>query len=200
MRKRLPLYAAALAAAVVLLAAHAPASAQTIKIGVFGPLSGDAAATGQSEKEGAELAIKEKNDAGGIRGKQIEAIYADDGGKPEEAVNVAKRLISRDGAVITIGSLTSPASLAAAQVSRQSEIPQIVVSGTAQRITTQGNKWVFRSAVPDTKLVGDLVDFIHEKFPALKKFAFLDVNDDFGRGGFEAFKLAGQKYGFEVVD
>jgi branched-chain amino acid transport system substrate-binding protein len=112
---------------------------------------------------------------------------------------VAKRLISRDEAVITVGSITSPASLAAAQISRQSEVPQIVVSGTAQRITTQGNKWVFRSAVPDTKLVGDLVDFIHEKFPKLKKFAFLYVNDDFGRGGFEAFKLAGQKFGYEIV-
>ena len=53
--------------------------------------------------------------------------------------------------------------------------------------------------MPDTKLVGDLVDFIHEKFPKLKKFAFLYVNDDFGRGGFDAFKGAGQKYGFEIV-
>jgi branched-chain amino acid transport system substrate-binding protein len=192
------LYAATLTAAVV-LAGLAPASAQTLKIGFFSPLSGDAAATGQSGKDGVELAIKDKNDAGGIRGKKIEGIYADDGGKPEEAVNVAKRLISRDEALITIGSITSPASLAAAQVSRQSEVPQIVISGTAQRITTQGNKWVFRSCVPDTKLVGDLVDFIHEKFPKLKKFAFLYVNDDFGRGGFEAFKGAGQKYGFEIV-
>jgi branched-chain amino acid transport system substrate-binding protein len=197
MRKSSHVHATALAAA--LLLAAAVASAQTIKIGVFGPLSGDAAATGQSGKEGAELAIKQINDAGGIRGKKIEGIYADDGGKPEEAVNVAKRLISRDEVAVTIGSITSPASLAAAQVSRQSEVPQIVVSGTAQRITTQGNKWVFRSAVPDTKLAGDLVDFIHEKFPRLKKFAFLYVNDDFGRGGFEAFKLAGQKYGFEIV-
>jgi branched-chain amino acid transport system substrate-binding protein len=199
MRKLPSRYSAALVTALVLAAAHATASAQTIKVGVFGPLSGDAAATGQSEKEGAELAIKEKNDAGGIRGKKIEGIYADDGGKPEEAVNVAKRLISRDEVVITIGSITSPASLAAAQISRQSEVPQIVVSGTAQRITTQGNKWVFRSAVPDTKLVGDLADFIHEKFPKLQKFGFLYVNDDFGRGGFDAFKLVGQKYGFEIV-
>jgi branched-chain amino acid transport system substrate-binding protein len=193
------LYAATLTAAVVLAGGLAPTSAQTLKIGFFSPLSGDAAATGQSGKDGVELAIKDKNDAGGIRGKKIEGIYADDGGKPEEAVNVAKRLISRDEALITIGSITSPASLAAAQVSRQSEVPQIVISGTAQRITTQGNKWVFRSCVPDTKLVGDLVDFIHEKFPKLKKFAFLYVNDDFGRGGFEAFKGAGQKYGFEIV-
>lgn len=186
-------------AALLTAAAAPPASAQTIKIGVFGPLTGDAAAMGSSEKEAVELAIKEKNDAGGIRGKKIEVVYGDDAGKPEEAVNVAKRLISRDEVLITIGSISSPASLAASQVSRQSETPQIVVAGTAQRITTQGNKWVFRSPVPDTKLVADLAGFINEKFPKLKKFAFLYVNDDFGRGGFEAFKAAGQKYGFEIV-
>ena len=186
-------------AALLTAAAAPPASAQTIKIGVFGPLTGDAAAMGSSEKEAVDLAIKEKNDAGGIRGKKIEAVYGDDAGKPEEAVNVAKRLISRDEVLITIGSISSPASLAASQVSRQSETPQIVVAGTAQRITTQGNKWVFRSPVPDTKLVADLAGFINEKFPKLKKFAFLYVNDDFGRGGFEAFKAAGQKYGFEIV-
>jgi branched-chain amino acid transport system substrate-binding protein len=186
-------------AAFVMATAMQAAPAQTIKIGVFGPLTGDAAAMGSSEKEAVELAVKEKNDAGGIRGKKVEAIYGDDAGKPEEAVNVAKRLISRDEVLITIGSISSPASLAASQVSRQSETPQIVVAGTAQRITTQGNKWVFRSPVPDTKLVADLADFINEKFPKLKKFAFLYVNDDFGRGGFEAFKAAGQKHGFEIV-
>ena len=186
-------------AAFIMAAGMQAAPAQSIKIGVFGPLTGDAAAMGSSEKEAVELAVKEKSDAGGIRGKKIEVIYGDDAGKPEEAVNVAKRLISRDEALITVGSISSPASLAASQISRQSETAQIVVSGTAQRITTQGNKWVFRSPVPDTKLVADLANFVHDKFPNLKKFAFLYVNDDFGRGGFEAFKAAGQKYGFEIV-
>jgi branched-chain amino acid transport system substrate-binding protein len=180
-------------------ALQAASAADTIKIGVFGPLTGDAAAMGSSAKDAIEFAVKEKNDAGGIRGKKIEVIAGDDAGKPEEAVNVTKRLISRDDVLITIGSISSPASLAASQVSRQSETPQIIIAGTAQRITTMGNKWVFRSPVPDTKLVSDLVDFIHEKFPKLKKFGFLYVNDDFGRGGFEAFKAAGQKYGFEIV-
>ena len=143
-------------AAFIMAAGMQAAPAQSIKIGVFGPLTGDAAAMGSSEKEAVELAVKEKNDAGGIRGKKIEVIYGDDAGKPEEAVNVAKRLISRDEALITVGSISSPASLAASQISRQSETAQIVVSGTAQRITTQGNKWVFRSPVPDTKVRQDM--------------------------------------------
>jgi branched-chain amino acid transport system substrate-binding protein len=186
-------------AALMLAAAVQASAADTIKIGVFGPMTGDAAANGASEKDAVNLAVQEKNDAGGIRGEKIEPVYADDGGKPEEAVNAIKRLISRDEVLLNIGSISSPASLAASQVSRQSETAQIVVAGTAQRITTQGNKWVFRSPVPDTKLVADLVDFIHEKFPKITKFAFLYVNDDFGRGGFEAFKAAGAKYGFEIV-
>jgi branched-chain amino acid transport system substrate-binding protein len=194
------LLAAATLVSAVIFAAAGSASADTIKIGVFGPMTGDAAATGASERAAVDLAVKEKNAAGGIRGKQIELIYGDDAGKPEEAVNIAKRLTERDHVVILIGSISSPASLAASQVAAASQTPQIVVSGTAQKITTQGNKWVFRSPVPDTKLAADLAEFIHEKFPKIKKVAFLYVNDDFGRGGFDKFKAGAAKYGIEVVD
>ena len=194
------LLVAGLLASALMVSSAAIASADTIKIGVFGPLSGDAAATGASEKQGVDLAVNEKNAKGGIRGKQIELIYADDAGKPEEAVNVAKRLTERDNVVLMIGSISSPASLAASQVAAASQTPQIVVSGTAQKITRQGNKWVFRSPVPDTKLAGDLATFIHEKFPKITKVAFLYVNDDFGRGGFDQFKAGAAKYGIEIVD
>jgi branched-chain amino acid transport system substrate-binding protein len=193
------LHTGLLAAALTIGSVFAASAADTIKIGVFGPFSGDAAATGAAEREAVDLAIKEKNAAGGIRGKQIEAVYADDAGKPEEAVNVAKRLTARDNVAILIGSISSPASLAASQVAQQSQTPQIVVSGTAQKITTMGNKWVFRSPVPDTKLAGDLAGFINEKFPNVKKVAFLYVNDDFGRGGFEKFKEGAAKYGIQIV-
>lgn len=194
------LLVAGLLASAVMVSSAGIASADTIKIGVFGPLSGDAAATGASEKQAVDLAVNEKNAKGGIRGKQIELIYADDAGKPEEAVNVAKRLTERDNVVLMIGSISSPASLAASQVAAASQTPQIVVSGTAQKITMQGNKWVFRSPVPDTKLAGDLATFIHEKFPKITKVAFLYVNDDFGRGGFDKFKAGAEKYGIQIVD
>jgi branched-chain amino acid transport system substrate-binding protein len=199
-RLRRNLLAVGLVASAMVAGPAYVASADTIKIGVFGPLTGDAAATGASERQSVDLAVKEKNAAGGIRGKQIEVVYGDDAGKPEEAVNVAKRLTERDNVTIMIGSISSPASLAASQVAAASGTPQIVVSGTAQKITTQGNKWVFRSPVPDTKLAADLASFINEKFPKVKKVAFLYVNDDFGRGGFEKFKAGAEKYGIQIVD
>ena len=188
----------ALAAAALILAGASTAHAD-IKIGVFGPMTGDAAGYGQSLRETVELVVKERNAAGALLGQKITVIYGDDAGKPEQAVSVAKRLTASDEVLIMLGSISSPASLAASQVAQQSETPQIVISGTAQRITTQGNKWVFRSAIPDTAFAADLVDFINEKFAGKKKVAFIYVNDDFGKGGFEGFKTRGQKYGLQIV-
>src|ERR1700741_2221590 len=77
-------------AAVAVLLEPCPAVAQ-IKIGVFGPMTGDAAAYGQSMREGVEIAVKEQNAKGGVLGQQIAVVYGDDTGKPEQAVSGAKR-------------------------------------------------------------------------------------------------------------
>ena len=197
-RKFMQSGAAAAAATLVPALARAQGSGP-IRIGAFGPMSGNAAAQGQSLRQGAEMAAKAKNAAGGVLDRQIELIIGDDAGKPEEAAVIARRFATRDQVLIALGSVSSPASLAAAQVFREEQVPQIVVSGTAQRITTQGNEWVFRCTIPDRKFVADLVDFINEKFPKLKRFGFIYVNDDFGKGGFDSFVEAAKKYGINVA-
>ncbi len=188
------------AAALALLGSRAPAQGSgPIKIGAFGPISGNAAAQGQSLRTGIEMVVKVRNASGGVLGQQIDLIVGDDAGKPEEAAVIARRFATRDNVCIALGSVSSPASLAAAQVFREEQLPQIVVSGTAQRITTQGNEWVFRCTIPDRKFVADLAEFIAEKFPRLKRFGFIYVNDDFGKGGFDSFVEAGKKHGMTVV-
>jgi branched-chain amino acid transport system substrate-binding protein len=177
----------------------AAAARADIKIGEIGPFTGDAAATGNEQREGIDLAIKEKNANGGLLGQQITIVFGDDAGKPEQAISAAKRLTSQDEVLVILGSTSSPTSLAISQVAAETETPEIVVGGTAQRITTQGNKWVFRSAMPDVKLAGDLVDFIHERYPDRLKVGFIYVNDDFGKGGLDSFKLRAANYGITVV-
>src|SRR5262245_48161959 len=184
--------------AVALLFAVAPGSAQ-IKIGVFGPMTGDAAAYGQSMREGVEIAVKEQNAKGGVLGQQIVVVYGDDAGKPEQAVNVAKRLATRDEVLVLLGSISSPASLAASQVAQETETPQIVITSTAQRITTQGNPWIFRSTIPDTAFAESLAAFMAKKYPDKKKYAVIYVNDDFGRGGIEKFNAKAQSLGLSMV-
>lgn len=186
--------------ATLVLAVGASAFAQeTIKIGAFGPMTGGAAGYGQSEKEAIDLVVEEVNASGGLLGKKIQVIYGDDAGKPEQAVSVVKSFITRDQVVVVLGSISSPASMAASQVTREEKVPQIIIAGTAARITLQGNPYIFRSPVPDTKLAGDLADFINEKFPKIKRIGAIYVNDDFGKGGFVAFSERAKKHGIQMV-
>src|SRR3979409_564810 len=63
-----------------------------VKIGAFGPMSGNAAAQGQSIRESVEMAVNLKNSAGGLLGRPIEIVIGDDAGKPGEAAGGAARL------------------------------------------------------------------------------------------------------------
>lgn len=184
----------------LLLVGGAPAFAQqTIKIGAFGPMTGGAAGYGQSEREAIDLVVEEVNAAGGVLGRKIEVLYGDDAGKPEQAVSIAKRFITSDQVLLVLGGISSPTSMAVSQVTGQEKVPQIIVAGTAARITLQGNPWIFRSAVPDTKLAGDLADFVHKKFPKVKRVGAIYVNDDFGKGGVTAFAERAKRHGIQIV-
>jgi len=172
---------------------------EMIKIGAFGPMTGGAAGSGQSMREGIDLVIEEVNASGGVLGRKIQVLYGDDAGKPEQAVSIVKRFIANDNVLLVIGGISSPTSMAASQVTGEEKVPQIMVASTAARITLQGNPYIFRSAVPDVKLTADLADFVAEKFPKMKRFAAIYVNDDFGRGGVEGFKKAAARHGIQVV-
>ncbi|WP_207538455.1 ABC transporter substrate-binding protein [Sabulicella rubraurantiaca] len=179
--------------------AVAQSRGEPLRVGAFGPYSGSAAAFGQSMREGIELVTEARNRAGGIRGQRIEVTFADDGGRPEEAATIARRFATRDRVLLAFGSVSSPASLSASQVFREEEVPQIAITATSQRLTRVGNEWIFRSTVPDRKQVADLVDFIAERHPQVKRFAAICVNDDFGRGGVEAFNELARAKGLSTV-
>lgn len=74
----------------------------TIKIGFGGPLSGPQTEIGKKALGGVQLAAEEVNAKGGVLGKKIEVIPADDEGKPEGAVNAANSLIKK-GVVGVVG-------------------------------------------------------------------------------------------------
>src|SRR5262249_61122792 len=87
-----------------------------IKIGAFGPMSGNAAAQGQSLREAVEMVVNLKNSAGGVLGRQIELVVGDDAGKPEEAAGIARRFATRHEGSLAIGRLGSPANRPTAQI------------------------------------------------------------------------------------
>lgn len=73
-------------------------AANTIKLGLAGPLTGDQAVLGDMVKNGGGIAIEEWNEKGGVLGKKIEALWGDDQHDPKQAVAIANKFIN-EGAV-----------------------------------------------------------------------------------------------------
>lgn len=94
----------AAASALALSTAVVPAQAEVVKIGVLAPVTGSAAADGQEMVNGAQMAVDELNDAGGVGGFTFELVVGDVGDASSDAVaTAAERLLGdRDmGAVMT---------------------------------------------------------------------------------------------------
>lgn len=79
----------------------------TIKIGADLELTGGQVSFGDSASKGAKLAVDQINAAGGVLGKQLELVIADNASKSEEATQAAQKLITNDKVVTIIGATTS---------------------------------------------------------------------------------------------
>ena len=127
-----------LAIALVMAASGTVVAADTIKIGVAGPHSGDLASYGIPSVRAAELVVKKRNAEGGVLGKQIELLVEDDVCKPEIAANTATKLVS-DGAQVVIGHICSGATKAALGIYNDAKIIVMSPSATNPGLTQSGD-------------------------------------------------------------
>ena len=86
--------------------AASAASGDTIKIGVMGPLTGDASVYGKAVVNGATLYLKQVNANGGINGKQIEILTEDEQGDATQAVNCFTKMVD-EGITALVGDVTT---------------------------------------------------------------------------------------------
>ena len=102
-----PTTAATTAAASPTATSTAAASGGTIKVGILHSLSGTMAISEKSLVDATQLAIEEINKAGGVLGKQIEAIVEDGASDWPTFAEKAKKLIDQDKVVVVFGCWTS---------------------------------------------------------------------------------------------
>src|SRR5215471_19937508 len=95
------------------LAKPAIAANEPVRIGYLPALTGPSSSTGIGINRGTELAVKEINDAGGIKGRQIELIVRDTQSDPTKAVNASTELTRRHKVHVMWGPLNSGEALAA---------------------------------------------------------------------------------------
>ena len=113
-------------------------AADTIKLGVAGPHSGDLASYGIPTIKAAELVVKDINAAGGVLGKKVELLVEDDVCKPEVATNTATKLISQKVDVV-LGHICSGATKAALGIYKDSKIIAMSPSATNPGLTQSGD-------------------------------------------------------------
>lgn len=132
------------ALAVMSSLATAPALAADLKIGALYPLSGGLALLGDESFRGVQLAVDERNAAGGVNGNKIVLVKAD-AVDANQAVGEARRLTSVENVTAVFGSYASGIASAATQVTELAGVPYFELGAVADTITGRGMKYVFRN-------------------------------------------------------
>lgn len=168
-----------------------------IKIGAILPLTGDAAFYGESIKNGLDLAAKQINSHGGIKGANVHLIYEDSRALPAEGVSAFQKLVSIGGVKAIIGDAVSSVTLAFAPLADKQKIIVMSPLSSAPAISEAGD-FIFRNVPSDLVNGKSAADFlIRDK--GMRKFGVLFVNNDFGLGLKDAFAQRTAQLGGEVV-
>jgi len=169
---------------------------QTLIIGGSGPLTGDYATYGISVKQGAELAVKEINESGGINGIKFEVKYEDDQADPTAAVNAYATLMDA-GMKVSLGGVTSGACIAVTEEAKKDGILMLTPSGSQKECTQYDN--CFRVCFTDPDQGTYAADFIKENNVAEKVAIIYDKSNDYSAGITSNFLKEAEAIGLSVV-
>jgi len=158
----------------------AAAEGEPIKIGMPTTLSGSIALFGEANRDGAQLAVDELNDAGGVLGRPVELIVQDDQAKPEVAAQLARDMIIADEVSVLLGGVSSAAALAVTEVSEERKIPFIVHTSNTEALTVEQFQPYVVSVVPNTGMEARAqgVDLADSEFT---RWATIAPNYEFGQ-------------------
>ena len=185
----------ALALAVVFAAAGIAAAAETVKIGVYLPITGGNAVGGQLELDGVNLAHKQYPE---VDGKKIELVVVDNKSDKVEAANAVKRLIEREKVCAIIGTYGSSLAMAGGEVAEKAGVPMVGTSCT-NPLVTQGKKYVFRVCFIDPFQGAGAANYAVTELKAKTAAMLIEVTEDYSVGLGNFFRQNFVKLGGEVV-
>lgn len=147
-------------AAIGALARPARAQAPELRLGAMFPLSGPSGLLGDESFRGVELAVEERNAAGGVFGRTVRLVRAD---APDEAAATAeaRRLTQgNDRVAAIIGSFSTAISLPASQVAELATVPYFELNAIGDAIMDRGFRWVFRTSPRASDYAATAVDAV----------------------------------------
>ncbi|HEV7267556.1 MAG TPA: ABC transporter substrate-binding protein [Falsiroseomonas sp.] len=199
---------AVLLGAAGVLAAPGIAGAQpaAVKLGILQPVTGALAQDGEYGRLGAELAINEINNTGGIKalgGARIEMVFGDARSNPEGGTAEVERMQS-EGVTAIVGGFASPICLAASQAASRYDLPYVVDVGVSDQIVSRGLQNTFRFGPGFGKVTAGALDNLVALNDAAGKPAktIVVVHEDglFGSGMARLMNTELPKRGFEILE
>ncbi|HJV52970.1 MAG TPA: ABC transporter substrate-binding protein, partial [Noviherbaspirillum sp.] len=174
------------------------AQSDTVRVGFPVPLTGAFAAEAQAVVRGAELAIKEFNDAGGLNGRKAELLVRDDKLNPQEAATRTIELIDKDKAHFIVGSVSSAVQLSVNNVTKQRKV---IYNSISQSDTINEAKdwsrYTFHDCLNPHMTAGAVARYAIPKMG--KRVVFLTADYAYGHEMVRGFQTAGKALGMEVL-
>jgi branched-chain amino acid transport system substrate-binding protein len=190
------------AACALLLGGGAEAGEKLLKIGVLGPMSGQAAQWGVELHRGAEIRAQEINAAGGLQigtdVYKIELIPYDHKSNAAEALTVTNRLIFQDKVKYIVGNAIGATTSAAQTLTEPNQVLFTFISWGIKNLGPD-KPFSFRTDLSGYEVVEPFYRWIKEKYPNIKKVAVLAPNDESGKDSNGAIVASAKQLNFEIV-
>lgn len=129
------------------------ADGDPIRIGVLTSFTGPFTPWGLQARDGMQMAADDINAEGGVDGRPIELVEADDQNNPEEGVTAFERMVEQDGVVAAGGVISSDVGLATARTAEELEVPLFLVKAGAASILSQDSRHTFRTCLAAAPMV-----------------------------------------------
>ena len=182
--------------------AEKAAASDTIKVGACFELTGNVAVYGKSANSGLKMAVEEINAKGGVNGKKLEIIEADNKSEPSESGNAYTKLITQNKVVAIVGPATSGCVAAGTPICEGSKIPQLAPCATAPNVTVVNGKvrpFTFRACFIDP-FQGRVMAEFADKTLKVKNVAILkDSSSDYAKGLADVFRKTMEGKGGKIV-
>jgi len=170
-------------------------AADTVKIGVYLPLTGQMAFGGQLELEGVQMAHKEMPT---VLGKKVELFVVDNKSDKVEAANAVKRLIEKEKVVAIIGTYGSSLAMAGGEVAEKAGVPMVGTSCT-NPLVTQGKKFSFRVCFIDPFQGAGAATYAYKDLKLKTAALLVDISNDYSVGLASFFTRSFTKLGGQIV-
>ena len=186
---------------VLILGAAAPAAAQLsgkeVKVGIGGPLTTTSAGFGVEMKQAVDLAVDERNAAGGLAGAKVLGVAVDDRADPEAGKAVARGFCDDPAVLGVVGHVNSGVAIATGQIYADCSLAVITPMASNPKVTESGFATIFRLTNRDDRKGPGLAHYLIEKM-GKKRALVIDDGTAYGIGLADQF-VAGFGSGGTVV-